>query len=130
MNESISNTISEIANKLGVSVENIIPYLTIYNIAERIAYIISAIVFFILIGLSSKLFLILLRSNDKDYNDSKITTYEHISNRDNISVFCSVLSGILLIAAIICLVYGLGIIKWIMGPEGATISYILDKIKS
>ena len=129
MNESVSNVINEIANKLGISIENIVPCLATYNITERIAYIIAAIIFFILIGLSSKLFLTLLRSNDKDYNDDKIISYEHSANRDAIEPFCSVLSGILLIAAILCLIYSLGIIKWIFAPEGATIEYILDKIK-
>lgn len=129
MNESVSNAINEIANKLGIGVENIVPYLVRYNIAERITYIIAAIIFFILIGLSSKLFLILLRSNDKDYNDNKIIPYEHSANRGSIELFSSVLSTVLLIAAIGCLIYGLGIIKWIVAPEGATMEYILDKIK-
>ena len=120
-NEIVNSVINNIAEKLGIAVEYVVPALVRYNIAECII----RIVYFIISLIAT---IIAVR-----FTEEKIKKLKENDADDPGYIILSLLG----IAAIIFLglitidnfEQGIKIIKWIMAPEGATIAYILDKIK-
>ena len=130
MDDIVNNVINNIAEKLGISIDYVVPALARYNIAECLMYFIASIIIFILCYLIAKATKMILDIIEKSYKDEKMLEYYYNNNKSLIIIIGAVLFGITLIAGLICLFSSLDIIKWIMAPEGATIAYILDKIKS
>ena len=130
MDDVVNSVINNIAEKLGITVDYVVPALAKYNIAECLIYFIAAIITFILCFLIAKATMMILDILKKSKEDDKMTNYEYNSNRGLTIIIGSILFGITLIAGLICLFSSLDIVKWIMAPEGATIDYILSKIKS
>ena len=121
MDETVNNIINNIAEKLGIAVEYIVPALVRYNIAEDLIHLIWATVWIIGIIITS-------RMSIKFYKDNKDKSSDAFENPlFVIPLICCIL---FIFFAIFKLADGLDIIKWIMAPEGATINYILDKVKS
>lgn len=129
MDETVNNIINNIAEKLGIAVDYVVPALVKYNIAECLINFIAAIIIFILCYLIAKATKMILAIIEKSYKDEKMSDYHYDSNKSLTIIIGSVLFGAALIAGLVCLFTSLDIIKWIMAPEGATIAYILDKIK-
>ena len=128
-NEIVNSVINNIAEKLGITVDYVVPALARYNIAECLIYFIAAIITFILCFLITKATKMILDIIEKSYKDEKMSDYYYNNNKSLIIIMGSVLFGIALIAGLICLFCSLDIIKWIMAPEGATIAYILQSLK-
>ena len=120
-NEVVNSVINNIAEKLGIAVNYVVPALAKYNIAECIIHLIYFVVYLIATIVSVR------------FASDKIKKLKESNGEDPAYIILSLLS----IAAVIGLglmmidnfEQGLKIIKWIMAPEGATIAYILDKIK-
>ena len=119
-NEVVNSVINNIAGKLGIAVEYVVPALVKYNIAECIIKIIYFIICLIATIVSVR------------FTEEKIKKLKE-SEDDPGYIILSLLGiaavVILGLTAIDNFEQGIKIIKWIMAPEGAAITYILDKIK-
>ena len=131
-NEIVNSVINNIAEKLGIAVEYVVPALVRYNIAGCIIDIMVSIIFSILSFLTVKASKKILKINDDAYDNGngEMSRYSHDSNKSGIIASGVIIFVICLIVAIVALLHSLSIVQWIMAPEGATIAYILDKIKS
>ena len=130
MDDIVNNVINNIAEKLGITVDYVVPALARYYIAECLIHFIAAIITFILCYLIVKATKMILDILKKSNEDEKMSNYDYNSSKSLTIIIGSILFGVALMAGLICLFSSLSIVKWIMAPEGATIAYILDKIKS
>ena len=100
-----ADIINEIASKLGVTVEYIIPELAKYNIAQGLFMCIVTTIILII----------------------SIMLIVHCYKKDDGESVC-VLTCIIIIVSIILLGVGYDLVGWIVSPTGRSIAYILNKI--
>ena len=124
MDETVNSVINNIAEKLGIAVEYVVPALVKYNIANCIISLIWGIVSLIIIYISIKTIFNIFKKydDDADFDDIKINDWILVG-------ICCILIIIFVIVVIPSFLNGLNIIKWIMAPEGAAIAYILQSLK-
>ena len=120
--EAINSIINNIAEKLGIAVEYVVPALVRYNIAECCIALLWGLVWTISFVMSFRL----TKNSYKEY-----VNREHKSFKDEpvgaiIGGIGCILFGIL---SLVMLSEGMEIIKWIVAPEGAVINYVLTQLK-
>lgn len=131
MDEAINNVINNIAEKLGIAVEYIVPSFARYNIAGCLIDLIKGflllIPIFVLIKIGNSKIKII---EEKYKTNPDYKSYDYHDDKFNTFVIFGIPSIILGLFSTISIFSGLDILKWIISPEGATMAYILDKVKS
>ena len=126
MNANDVNTIIDnICNKLGTTVETVVPEYAKYMIASKVISLIIGMVIAVFATVLMHMLMASLRKKIAEYKEE----YERDDWWDEEWVIMYVIGGIVLIVVGIIgttiVVKGLGIIPWIVSPQGAFIAEVL-----